>query len=468
MDLSRGLVGASCGTALLCFVTTAAAQEAPPVPPDPDGMDAAAPATAPSPAAVEPPPPAPAVSGATISEAIAGGRLLLEIRGRYEHVDQTKTAVITANANAYTVRTRLGWETADFHGVKGLVEFEDVRALNGEHYAVNVPGATTPPLNGSSKARYPLVNDPEVTELNRLQLSWTPNSLVSATLGRQRIIVDDQRFIGNVGWRQDEQTFDAARVDAAYGRVKATYVYVFRVNRVLGEMKDWNSDSHLLNVTYSPAEQLRLEGFVYALDFDNSLPNGSITKGVKASGKTWVSLFQLAYEGTYAHQSDWRHQTASYGLDYWAANAAATFDIYTAKVDYESLQGNGTRGFTTPLATTHQFQGWSDAFVQPLGGNKGFVDGIKDLNVTLNVKPRMKWTYLSNLDLLVRYHDFDDQRTGAALGHEWDAQIQAAINPKLTAALKYAGFQRVDHTPVGTATPPASRTKIWFTLEYKL
>ena len=68
----------------------------------------------------------------------------------------------------------------------------------------------------------------------------------------------------------------------------------------------------------------------------------------------------------------------------------------------------------------------------------------------------------------VGYHTFDDQRTGVHLAHEWDAQFQAAINPKLTAALKYANFKRVARVPTGTATPPPSRTKVWFTLEYKL
>ena len=93
---------------------------------------------------------------------------------------------------------------------------------------------------------------------------------------------------------------------------------------------------------------------------------------------------------------------------------------------------------------------------------------LRDLNFTVNVKPRWKWTYLFNVDVLVRYHDFDDQRTGANLGREWDAQVQAALNPKLTAALKYADFERKTRVLAGTATPPASRTKVWFTLEYKL
>jgi hypothetical protein len=334
---------------------------------------------------------------------------------------------------------------------------------------VNVPGATTPPLNGAAKARYPLINDPDVTELNRLQLTWTPNAMFQATVGRQRILIDDQRFVGNVGWRQDEQTFDALRIDGAYGRFKATYAYVIHVNRILGELRDWDSDSHLFNATWSPAEQFRLEAFVYALDFGNSAANSSVTKGLKASGKTWFGLYQFAYNATFARQSDYRRNTPAYDLDYWGGDVAATYDIWTIKASYESLEGNGTRGFTTPLATTHAFQGWADAFVQPLGGNKGFVDGIEDANLTLNAKPRWKWPYLYNLDVIVRYHDFQAERTGAHLGHEWDAQIQAVINPKLSAALKYADFERDDsRVPAGRASPPASRTKVWFTLEYKL
>jgi hypothetical protein len=96
------------------------------------------------------------------------------------------------------------------------------------------------------------------------------------------------------------------------------------------------------------------------------------------------------------------------------------------------------------------------------------VDGLEDLNLSFNVKPRFKATYFFNADLLVRYHDFDNQRTGADLGREWNAQVQAAITPKLTAAIKYADFKRESSVPPGSAAPPASRTKVWFTLEYRL
>lgn len=451
-----------CGAAVssLVWSTSALAQA---VPDQTAKTEAPAEVEAPAEPASEPPPLPPPP---TISDQIGAGKLIFGVRARYETVDQTRTATLRDKANAFTVRTNLGWETAEWNGVKGLIEFEDVRQAGPEHYAVNVPGATTAPLNGADKARYPIVNDPDVTELSRAQLTWTPNAALQLTAGRQRILFDDQRFVGNVGWRQDEQTFDAVRADIAYGRFKATYAYVTHINRILGELRDWDSDSHLFNATWSPSEALRLQGFVYALDFGNSAINSSITKGAKASGKTWLGLYQLAYNATWARQSDYRRNTADFALDYVSGDLAATFDIYTAKVAYERLEGDGTRGFTTPLATVHAFNGWSDAFVSP-GGNKSFVDGIEDLNFGVNIKPRFRTTYFFNADIIARYHDFDDQRTGADLGHEWDFQFTAAITTKLSVQLKHADFKRVKTVPVGTAAPPASRAKTWLTLEYK-
>jgi hypothetical protein len=445
------LGGAALNLLLLSGVAQAQAQTQPQTPDTPEASDVVAEAP---------------VSEPSLLDQIMAGKPILDVRVRYEGVNQTKSAAITRTAEADTVRMHLGWETADWRGLKGLVEFETVQSIGPDHFAVNVPGAATPPLNGASRSIYPLVNDPRVTELNRLQLNWTANANLAFTIGRQRILIDDQRFVGNVGWRQDEQTFDAARADMSYGRIKATYIYANRINRVLGDLRDWNSDSQLFNAVYSPAEELRLEGFVYALDFKNSAANSSITKGARVFGKAWLGLYQVAYSATYARQSDYRHRTPAYDLDFVAADVAGTFDIYTLKLDYEQLEGNGTRGFTTPLATTHAFQGWADAFVSP-GGNKSFVDGIKDTNLTFNAKPRYRKTYFFNPDIVVRYHDFIDYRTDASLGHEWDLQGTVSILPKVSLQLKYADFKRDSAVPVGTAAPPPSRTKVWFVVDYR-
>ena len=397
---------------------------------------------------------------ATISEAIAAGKLLLESRARYENVDQTG---IANTGHGASLRTRLGWETGGFKGMRALVEFEDVRQLGAERYNVQVPGVA-PSLNG--KAAYPIINDPDVTELNRAQITWAPAGMFTATVGRQRVLIDDQRFVGNVGGRQDEQTFDAARIDTGLGKLKATYIFVDKVNRILGEARDWKSDSHLFTATYAVAEPLIAQGFVYALDFTNSAANSSITKGVKLSGKTWLGLYQVAYDATYAQQSEYRANTPAFDLDYYQAGVTGTFDVYSLRLAYESLEGDGTRGFTTPLATTHAFQGWADAWVSP-AGNKSFVDGLEDLNLTFSAQPRFRIGPLFNPAFIVRYHDFNAERTGADLASELDIQATAAINTKLTALLKYADFQRETTVPLGTAAPPADRTKIWVSLEYR-
>lgn len=444
---SRGLRGSVAAAALL-WSSSAWAQGPAPAPAEPE----------PEPTVVAPPPPA----APTLADAFLKGKPIFEMRVRYEGVEQVGVA---RKAQAVTLRSRAGWETADWRGLKGLIEFDDVRSLNGDRYNVAVPGVVGGSING--KTLYPIVNDPKVTELNRAQITWTPSPMAAFTFGRQRILIEDQRFVGAIAWRQDEQTFDAARADLSYGRWKMTYAYVGQVNRVLGEARDWDSDSHLATLTYAYAEPLRVQGFAYLLHFDNAKPNSGQTYGVKASGKTWVGLFQVAYNGTYAHQTDYKHATAPYSLDYLGGDVAATFDIWTARVAYEALAGDGVRGFITPLATAHAFNGWSDSFAA-VSGNKTFVDGLRDLNFQVVARPRQRWTYLYNIEAIARYHDFNADRTGASLGHEWNLQATAAITPNLTALIKFASFKRAATVPVDTAAPPASRDKIWFSLEYRL
>lgn len=403
---------------------------------------------------------------ASLLEAVKAGRPLLEIRARYERFDQTKTATLRNNAEGTTVRTRFGWETGAWHDVKALIEFDDVRRVGPEHFAITAPGVSTP-LNGADKARFPAINDPNVTEVNRAQLQWAPSKALQLTAGRQKIQFDDQRFVAAAAWRQDEQTYDGLRADVSLSRFKGTYVYVTRVNRALGERRDWDSDSHFVNASWTFGEALKATGFVYALDFSDSPLNTSITKGVRGVGKAKAGAYTLNYSAGFARQSDYHRATADYELDYLGGEFAVTRGIYTAQLGYHALEGDGTRGFGAPLGAAHGFYGWADAF-SSLGGNKSFATGLDDLNFTVTLKPKIKARGFANPELLVRYHDFDDDRTGADLGHEWNAQLTATIAPKLSAQLKYAGFDRVERVPSGTLAPPASRKKVWFTLEYKL
>lgn len=382
-----------------------------------------------------------AASAQSIGDAIAAGKPILEVRPRFEYVDQEN---LGKNAEAFTVRTRLGWETGSWRDFKGLIEFEDVRQLGGERYNTT--------LNG--KAAYPVVADPDVTELNQLYVAWKPSKAFGATVGRQRINLDDQRFVGAVAWRQDEQTFDAVRADVSAGPVRVTGVYVDHVNRVFGEAADFKSESWLVNASFAGPAVFKPTAFVYALDFENSPVNSSRTVGVRVTGAKAAGGAKFAYAASYAHQTDHGPNPADFSLDYWQAEVAGTVGIVTLKAAYESLEGNGARGFSTPLATLHAFQGWADVFlVTP-------PNGIEDANLTLAVSPPIQLPYLSKVQLVARFHDFEAQRGGADLGEEIDLMAQAAITKRLSAIVKYADYDGVPGFP--------SRQKVWIGFEFKL
>ena len=90
------------------------------------------------------------------------------------------------------------------------------------------------------------------------------------TLGRQRVLLDDQRFVGNVGWRQNEQTFDAFRVvNKSVKNLVLDATYLNRVNRVFGEdspQGTYQGDTVLLNA--ATRRLGKFTGFGYLLEFD--------------------------------------------------------------------------------------------------------------------------------------------------------------------------------------------------------
>lgn len=388
-----------------------------------------------------------------LAKVIGQGAPILELRPRYEGVSQTGRP---NDGEAVTLRTRLGWQTGRWANLQGLIEFEDVRSLAAERYDSG--------LNG--KAAYAPISDPEVTELNRLQLTWTPSTAFTAVIGRQRINLDDQRFIGGVAWRQDEQTFDAVRLNSHVGDLETTYIYIAHVNRIFGEAQDWRSDSHILNASYAFGAPLRVSGFVYALDFNRpqtiAVGNQSnLTWGAKASGNLAVGRYTFDYAIRFARQSDYGSSRLNYALGEQNYEAAITRGRLSAKINYEKMEGDGARGFSTPLATLHSFNGWSDAFLA--NGVKTTVDGLRDFNLSISWSPVWKAQYLSGFNILVRRHEFEADRTGADLGAEWDASVGARLTPRLTWLVKYADYNGPD-----VANAPADRTKLWLQFEWKL
>lgn len=352
----------------------------------------------------------------SFSEMLSEGDVSLSFRYRYEFVDQDG---IDKTANASTLKTRLNFTSAPYQGFTSVLEMDNVTVIGDERYRT--------PSNGQTD--YPIVADPDGTDVNQAFVAYK-NTDYSATAGRQRILHGSQRFVGGVGWRQNEQTYDAFRFSsAAVGPLSIDYSYVWNVNRIFGpdnsaaQAKQWDSDSHILFASYALAEAHTLNGFAYLLDFDDSPANSTSTYGIEYKGK-----FSMAsVTASYATQSDYGDNSASFDTNYLMAEVSLPIKSVILTAGYELLGSDNGVGFKTPLATLHKFQGWADKFLTTPGL------GVEDSYLKVATK-------VADVNVAATYHDFSSNEGGEDYGSELDMVASYAFNKNVNAQLKYAAY----------------------------
>lgn len=375
----------------------------------------------------------------SLADAIAGGKVAVNARVRYEGVSQTALR----DADALTLRTRLGYTTAALHGWKATLEAENIVAADGDAYSQAGINA-----GGAGRA---VVADPESTEINQALLAYAQGQ-TQFMLGRQRLVLDNARFIGDVGWRQNQQTFDAVVLqDRTLTKTTLTYGFLHQINRVFGDRHpqgDWESASHVLHGSYAGLPAGTLTGYAYLLDFDNSAANSCATYGASFNGAAPVADgLKLLYRAETAWQTDHGSSALNYRARYIAIEAALGFKPGSLGVGWEVLGHDNNVGFKTPLATLHAFNGWADLFLTTPAG------GLRDAYVkaTANLP--------AEFSLLAFFHRFELDRGGARIGTEWDWQLQRKFGKNWTATAKYADFRRD-----APAFPHAK--KIWLQVEF--
>jgi len=369
----------------------------------------------------------------TMLEALVSGKVHLDNRLRVEYADTTGRESSTAITN----RLRLGYETKPFHGFSGYLEVENVATPNDDNYFVPATGDGTPGRT--------VIADPPGTELNQGFVRYMAESLggspVSLDLkaGRQRIILDDARFIGNVGWRQFEQTYDSVSVRSNLGvdRLRAFYAYVWGVQRIFGpDGPTPDSDSHLINLSYKVGEELQITPFAYLLDFEDDDPlNSSDSFGFRLSGDLWRETgddvdFFADYEFTYAHQVDAGANPVDYEADFIAAQVRLTRkQLGSLLVGYQLLgSDDGDFGFRFPLGTNHKFQGFADNFLTtPAVGLE---------NLYFGIATELPW----GIKTSVTYHRFWSDEGNDDLGEEIDIAARKQFSPHWSGLLKAAYF----------------------------
>ncbi|MBL8863116.1 MAG: alginate export family protein [Planctomycetes bacterium] len=372
----------------------------------------------------QPPPPA-TEHGAASSfwDALTQGTPKLDVRFRAEFADQDGLK----GSEAYTVRTRLGYGTRTWKGFSGYVEMEDVRSPDDDAYNST--------LNDNPDKT--VIADPAGTELNEAWLGYeaAEQGLFRTKLGRQTITFDDHRFVGDVGWRQDNQTFDAAWLRSGLGveRLTATYAYLGQINRIYAQEADWSARSHLVNVGYAASEVVNVTGFAYLLDFEDDSPaNSCQTYGARCTGSAKLGEgTALEYAASFAAQADYGDNPLSYDAPYYALDLGLKLSgAGTFGAGYEVLgSDDGAKGFATPLATLHKFNGYADKFLNTP------VDGLEDLYVYARSS-----TLPGGLTGILAYHAFSADEGSADYGEELDAVLTKRVNDRVVVGAKYAQF----------------------------
>ncbi len=347
------------------------------------------------------------------------GTPTLDLRLRYEWADQAVPGRRTGSAT--TLRARLGYLTPNWNAWDLFGEFEGVWSLGDDDKYNSL-------LNGVTDRA--VIADPDGEELNQVWLRYRGLAGSSLKIGRQRLILDNARFVGNVGWRQNEQTFDAISLENSHWpELKLHYVYTDSAQTILFSSREMQA--HLLNVRYSPdSSNIAITGYAYLLDFDDNATLDSQTLGLRLSGQT----AKLGYTLEYASQSDYADSSDA-GVkpraDYYLLEVQGPIGPITGTLGYEVLQGDDhadTAPFSTPLATLHRFQGWADVFLTTPAS------GIADLYVGIGFPVGPTQTRLV-------YHDFAPDAAGPDHGEEYDLLVSFPIRGKLTGLIKYAHYE---------------------------
>lgn len=420
-----------------------------------------------------------------ILNAVKNGKPDLSLRLRYEDVQDDLPAgsplLGTEDADLLSLRAALGFTTARFIGFWLRLEAE-ANARLGSDNALNVDeDLTFPPGPAGSRiaAGHSLIPDNSFAEVNEAFVGWRSptggcpnapdscNGHTSVKLGRQSIIFNNHRWVGNIIWRQNNQSFDALRIDnSSLDNLSVSYVYLNRVNRLFGDDSAFRefemSNSHLVNVAY----QLpfgKLTGYGYLLDFDDN-PRTPFPEGVGVGpgitnfdSDTWgvrfVGKHRLGDDFTLLTELEWANQDPSGDAgsnlddnDYINLEIGGAFALagkpMVVKVGQETLGGNGVNALQTPLATVHAFNGWADKFVGAPGGSATPAGGLKDTSVTLVMKGLMSGM-IGKSKLVFQYHDYQaDTVVGGVknYGDEWGLLFAKPFNKQWLGLIKYASF----------------------------
>jgi hypothetical protein len=409
----------------------------------------------------------------TLLDSIKQGKPLTNFRLRYENVDQEafqpapNATKKLDTAEAFTLRSLIGWQTAPFHNFSFAAQLTDVHELNDNF------NDRRGNLSEPGKSNYPNIVDPGYTDINQLYVDWTGIKNTKLRLGRQQLNLDNVRFIGDIGFRQNMQVFDGVSVlNKSIADTEIFAAHFDKVRQINTELRDGNID--ILNAKYRISPSESLVGYGYFIDVANLSQNGQPTGGpnaasfvvsggnglgasqdsiktasTDASSKTFGARldgvrkindnWKVLYTAEYAKQGDYRGGNPLIDAHYFKLGGGAMYDVWSLRIDHEKLSSNnGQYAFQTPLGTNHLFQGWADQFLATPR------QGIEDTFITFAGS-------IEKAKLYAEYHVFKSDekfqsigKLGDKYGTEFDASVLYPFSANVTGKLEYAKFNEDD------------------------
>lgn len=375
---------------------------------------------------------------------------IIDGRLRWEHVEQDNAL---KDADAVTMRIRAGAEFKMDH-LSLLVEGQGTLAIDDDYNAFSFASTSH-----QRRPAYAVVADPENIDLNRVQLQYKTKT-TSVTIGRQRINLDDQRWVGSVAWRQNEQTFDAVRGELQVGPVSFDGTYSIGQHTVFGDdagprrIYDGEFIFAGMGVKAGP---VNVKGFAYVLDYQEAIvfANSSQTYGLRATTTLpLASKVKLNLAGSYARQSNYASNPHHYTADYIAAEAGVAVQNLGVTAGYEKLGADNGWAVQTPMATLHKFNGWADMFLTT--PQTSTYAGLQDAYAGATYKfTQVK--ALPGLNAAVTYHRFDSDTGSKHYGNEWDASLGFKVRQFMILA-KYADYEAKDFS--------VNTRKFWLEMDF--
>ena len=372
---------------------------------------------------------------ASLQDAIKGGTVDLNFRMRLESVDQDNSR---DDALASTLKSRLTYTTQAYKNFQGQIEVDNTSDIGDENHCDSQND-----MCDSGPGQHSVVADPEGTELNQAWIAYTGLKNTTIKHGRQRVNLDNQRFIGGVAWRQNEQTYDATSiVNTSLPDTTVIFAYVKGVNTITDG--DLDTDTTLLNVSYTGLSFAKVALYNYDIEAGDGGDTFN-TSGIRFTGSPEIAGLKVSYEIEYAKQDrDVYSSSANNDAKYTHVALGTTVGPVNVKLGQEVLgSDSGLYGFQTPLATKHKFNGFADVFLATP------IDGLEDNYLTLSGK-------VAGAKVSFTYHEFDADKGSMDYGDEIDLAISKKVLENTTVLLKYA-----DYSQGGSTSGKVDTQKVW-------